>query len=121
MLVSADTLPFLAEFDVKAKKARVAAAQQKERYWKLRMEVIAFLGGKCSCGCTDITVLEIHHVNPTLKGGYKQCTGWQIMKEWKMILEGKVEAKLRCHDCHINGEHHGNPCELKKVKKEMEQ
>lgn len=83
------------------------------RYWKVRLATIEYLGSKCDCGESDISKLEIHHVVPTLMGGYKGVNGNVKLKEWRAILDGKVKAKLYCHDCHINKGHNGNTNALK--------
>jgi hypothetical protein len=85
----------------------------KRRYWKVRMEVIKYLGGKCACGESDVSQLEIHHEPPLLR---KRRPGGERIKEWRQIIAGVVPAKLCCHKCHINDEHNGNTNELKKVK-----
>ena len=82
----------------------------KRRYWKVRMEVIEYLGGKCACGESDIEQLEIHHITPLLK---KPRPGGERIQEWRRIIAGVVPAKLCCHKCHIDVEHEMNTNKLK--------
>jgi hypothetical protein len=108
---------------VKLDRAKADAVRHKRMYWKVRLAVIAHLGGKCFwCDETDITKLEVHHTVPTLRGGWKKIEGggWYIMKEWKAIIEGKIEARLCCKKCHVDHEHDGNTNALKIVKKEIQ-
>jgi hypothetical protein len=106
----------LHELQKKLDKAKRKADYNRIEYWKLRIKVIVFLGGKCECGETYIKNLEIHHDPPTLKGGYKNVNGWDIMKEWKGILSGKVSAKLYCRECHLKYGHGGSTYNLRNLK-----
>lgn len=92
-----------------AKKLEAAAknaAYQKERYWRYRLEVIKYLGGKCECGEDDPKNLEIHHDPPLLqsekKNGFPRGprSGESRIREWREILSGKNTAKLTCKNCH---------------------
>lgn len=109
----------LQQLDAKLNKAKANAIYQKARYWKIRMDVIAYLGGRCECGESDVSKLEIHHDPPLLysvkRNGISrgQRSGEARIREWKEILEGKHKSKLVCHDCHIKYEHNGNTCALK--------
>ena len=103
----------------KATAAKRHAEEEKRRYWRIRNAVIDYLGGECHhCHSTDHTNFEIHHLEPTLCGGYKNVVGGgaAILREWKRILRGEVKARLCCKDCHRYIEHNGNPCELKERK-----
>lgn len=105
------------ELNSKLRRAKKHAETEKRRYWKVRNEVISYLGGRCPCcGETNSSKLEIHHDPPRLTGGYKGCNGAAIIREWKDIMAGKVRAKLCCHEYHIKVEHNGNTNELKKIK-----
>jgi len=97
-------------------EAQKDADRHKKLYWKLRMQVIEYLGGKCACGCSNLSNLDIHHVDPQLE---RKRPGGQRMKFWRDILAGKAKAKLCCRDCHVNNEHDGNTNALKLVKKEV--
>lgn len=107
----------------KLNRAKADADRHKRMYWKVRLAVIAYLGGKCFwCLETDITKLEVHHKTPTLKGGWKKVEGggWAIIREWKAIMAGEIEARLCCKECHVLHEHDGNTNALKKVKKDRD-
>jgi hypothetical protein len=109
---------------VKLDRAKADAVRHKRMYWKVRLAVIAYLGGKCFwCGETDIARLEVHHRIPTLRGGWKKIEGggWAIIREWKAIMAGTIEARLCCKDCHVPCEHEGNTNALKKVKKDKQE
>lgn len=110
----------LDNLDRKLARADKKAKCQKRRYWKLRMQVIKYLGGGCSiCGDFDPTHLEIHH-DPPLTWAVKrkgftrgERSGGNRIQWWKRILAGEETAKLFCHRCHIEDEHHGNTNALK--------
>lgn len=76
-------------------------------YWKLRLEVMHKLGGKCEkCGETDIRVLQIAHKGvKSLGNSYKRKdaknTGIYL---YKGIINGEVdrdEVELLCSNCNI--------------------
>ena len=109
--------------DAKLAKAKRNADYQKRRYWRERNLTIEYLGGKCGyCEGTSIDNLEIHHVNPLLSSVKRTGlpregrSGEARIRDWRLIRAGKLEAKLVCHKCHYEIEHHGNTEVLKKVK-----
>jgi hypothetical protein len=108
-----DTLEKKLERDLKN------SIRHKKRYWYYRNLIIEYLGGECM-KCHSKDKLEIHHDPPILysekRNGFprgSRCGGLRI-RDWKLTIEGKMKAKLLCHDCHITGEHNGNTNELKK-------
>ena len=100
----------------KLTEAMKDADRHKKLYWSLRLQVIAYLGGHCDCGESEISKLDIHHVEPHLE---HKRPGGQRIQFWRDILAGKAKAKLCCRDCHVNNEHDGNTNALKLVKKEV--
>lgn len=106
-------------------KAERHASRQKKRYWALRRKVIQYLGGGCMyCGDFIEENLEIHHVEPLLespkqKGGGRGSRGGAArIREWKLILAGKLEAHLCCKRCHQEIEHApGTPNSISNLRK----
>jgi hypothetical protein len=106
--------------DKKLHQAKINADYQKDRYWTLRLKVIAYLGGKCSeCEESNVSNLEIHHDPPLVwsvkRRGFTRGlrSGEARIREWRLILAGKLEAKLLCKKHHIEIEHNGNTNALK--------
>ena len=84
----------------------------KIRLQKLRLEVIAFMGGNCiKCGFEDKRALQIDHIKG---GGTKEKKNSNRNRElyYKEILQGKrSDLQLLCANCnwikmHENGEIH---------------
>lgn len=68
--------------------------------WQYKIDLMIELGGKCSeCGCNDIRVLDIHHIDPSKKiiPPNKQWTWSRRIKDWKA---NKGNLKLLCSNCH---------------------
>ena len=75
------------------------------KYQDVRNEVVLKLGGTCvSCGCDDIRVLELSHVNDD--GRWRQrrakSTGGFTLPELRSILDGSLDEELEvlCANCH---------------------
>lgn len=61
-----------------------------------RFRAILFLGGECtSCGCDDLRVLEVNHINEKHSRVLRQ-------KELHEAIDGKSEnLEVRCANCNI--------------------
>lgn len=91
------------DLERKLKASQYKSEWNKKKYWKVRVGIISALGGECRyCHTTDISVLEIHHVEPL---GSHDRPGWSRIKDWEnQISQGNLT--LVCHDCHMGYDHH---------------
>lgn len=104
------------EYDVKYLEPK-AIANSKRRH-RLRMDIIAKLGGRCSSrecrwmnadgsmGCMDVRVLHIDHIDG---GGTKERNRLNVEAMWKKVLASTSGYQLLCSNCnwikaHENGE-----------------
>lgn len=71
--------------------------------WKLKLEVITLLGGKCSnCGNTDLRVLQVNHLNGDGRKELKKYGGGCGF--YRAILTGRRatdDLDIRCANCNI--------------------
>ena len=79
---------------------------KRTREWLLgrRKKVLDILGGQVCvmCGCDDIRVLQIHHVNGDGSKEYKEKGQYQI---YSSILKGErsvEDLEVRCRLCNIH-------------------
>jgi hypothetical protein len=83
--------------DYRKKNADRYAEYQKNRYWRLRQQLLDKFGEKCvKCGSTK--QLEMHHVNGYPHSGRR--TESNIIKEITRALKGDDKIEILCHKCH---------------------
>lgn len=68
----------------------------KQRYWKIKAEVVGLLGGKCAvCGTTE--QLEIDHIDPSTKT--IEVSRFNSVSRVRLLEEIKL-CQLLCSDHH---------------------
>lgn len=68
--------------------------------WRKKLELIASLGGKCSCcGFSDVRALDIDHIDPSKKVRHKsRGYNWsRRLKDWR---SNHGNLRLLCANCH---------------------
>lgn len=82
----------------RCKKCRQDAVTKRRR--KLKVDAIAYLGGKCSiCGYDRcIAALEFHHKDPAQKDF--AISGGGVTRSWNKIKEELDKCILLCSNCH---------------------
>lgn len=70
---------------------------------KVRQKVIDFLGGPIcvNCGCTDIRILEINHINGGGRREHKVKPGLKIYRDIYLGRSPKEEFNILCKVCNI--------------------
>ena len=71
------------------------------RMWNIRVDTIAFLGGKCvKCGLTDPRILQIHHKNGD---GYKEKHLGPSTIQLAILTgrKNRKEVELLCANCNL--------------------
>jgi hypothetical protein len=73
---------------------------KKKQFWTKKIELIKILGSKClGCGIDDIRVLDIDHIDSSLKNIPKkrQYTNTRRLKDWNSNTNN---LRLLCANCH---------------------
>lgn len=76
----------------------------KEYVKQTWIDAINKLGGVCECGCNDIRLLEIHHINHDGKKDVDECGGhYQIYRKVINMPMNEVikKYKVLCKICHL--------------------
>lgn len=64
-----------------------------------RLELLKLLGNSCiKCGCTDIDLLDIDHINPLYKT--IRLSGKGLDGNWEKILNEIKNCQILCKNCH---------------------
>lgn len=70
----------------------------RKKQWDQKLEIIKKLGGCCKkCGINDIRVLDINHLDPSVKTKYKNQTTQRRLKDW---IKNIKTLELLCANCH---------------------
>lgn len=66
--------------------------------WAKKIKSVNLLGGKCEkCGCTDVRILEFHHIDPNKKE-FTICDIRNL--RWSIIEREIQKCILLCSNCH---------------------
>lgn len=99
------------------RRCRYCATKKSLRsHWKLRIDVIRMLGGKCvKCGITDLRLLNVNHLN-----GGGTADRKDRIKVYRELRNGKRDKKdydVRCFNCNILYDYERG---IRKVPKEID-
>jgi hypothetical protein len=72
----------------------------KRTYWRLKLRVIALLGGSCvGCGNSNPLVLTVNHLDNRRGGGQRSHTGQALYRAVLRTKEPHRHYDLRCLNC----------------------
>ena len=89
--------------DYRRGKSELTSRWRKRAITKLRLRVIALLGGKCfRCNISDPDVLTVNHKVPMF-WNRKRKAGISLYRdtEWRRILKDPAGVELLCANCHL--------------------
>lgn len=80
------------EINIKNKHAYILS-------WAKKLKAVEMLGGVCcKCGCSDLRVIEFHHLDPTVK---ESAVATLRILSWPEIEKEIIKCVLLCKRCHF--------------------